>query len=86
MYEPPAHPAILTGMDTPTIELPVEGFPPSGAALITWFTHRYGRLPGAAELGQLLNAMAIRDSSRPLDPAALAVAAPPARAKPIAGR
>ncbi len=47
-------------------ELPAPGFPVSGDAVHTWFVDRYGREPSAAELTELLNAMAARDATPPV--------------------
>jgi hypothetical protein len=49
------------------IELPVEGFPVSAAEVRVWFIDRYGREPGAAELTEIINAMAERETSPPLE-------------------
>jgi hypothetical protein len=48
------------------LELPVEGFPPSEEMVTRWFLHRWGRLPGAEEIGRILNAMALREASPPV--------------------
>jgi hypothetical protein len=49
-----------------TDELPVEGFPISAEAVQAWFVDRHGRLPGAAELTGILNAMAAREATAPV--------------------
>jgi hypothetical protein len=47
------------------IELPVEGYPISQEAVITWFRDRYGRMPSAEEVSDILNAMADREATPP---------------------
>jgi hypothetical protein len=47
------------------IELPVEGYPIGAEAVTTWFQDRYGRIPSAEELTDILNAMAEREATPP---------------------
>lgn len=49
------------------MDIPAEGFPFSADAVTLWFRDRHGRDPGAAELGAILNAMADREATPPLD-------------------
>ena len=48
-------------------ELPVEGFPISEAEVRHWFLDRYRRAPGAVELTRILNAMAAREATPPVE-------------------
>lgn len=54
------------------MELPVQGYPEGAEAVRAWFRHRYGREPSGEEMGSILNAMALRETSPPADPAAMA--------------
>ena len=47
------------------IELPVPGYPISEEALTSWFHRTYCRAPSERELGVLMNAMSLRDSTPP---------------------
>jgi hypothetical protein len=49
------------------MELPVEGYPISDEAVTGWFLQRYGRLPGAPEVGWIMDAMAQRETTPPID-------------------
>ena len=49
------------------LELPVEGYPISEEAVHTWFVDRFRREPGAAELARILNAMAAREATPPVE-------------------
>jgi hypothetical protein len=51
----------------PVPELPVEGFPVGATPVRAWFLRRYGREPGMAELVRLLNAMAAREATPPVE-------------------
>jgi hypothetical protein len=48
-------------------ELPAEGFPVSAEPVRRWFMHRYRREPGAVELARVLNAMAAREATPPIE-------------------
>lgn len=48
-------------------ELPVEGFPIGAAPVREWFVRRHGREPGMAELTRIINAMAAREASAPIE-------------------
>jgi hypothetical protein len=54
-------------MTEPVRALPEEGFPPSADAVHAWFVARHGREPGAEELTAILNAMALRDATPPIE-------------------
>jgi hypothetical protein len=56
----------MHGQRTPPPELPIEGFPVGAAPVRAWFLRRYGREPGMAELGRILNAMAAREAAAPV--------------------
>ena len=47
------------------IDLPVLGYPNSEQALTSWFKMTYSRAPSERELGVLMNAMTLRDSTPP---------------------
>jgi len=49
------------------MELPVEGYPISDEAVTGWFLRRYGRLPGALEVGWIMDAMAQRETTPPIE-------------------
>ena len=49
------------------MELPVEGFPISDESVTSWFRQRFGRLPGAPEVGLIMDAMALRESTPPIE-------------------
>jgi hypothetical protein len=49
------------------IELPAPGYPNSEEALTAWFCRTYFRPPSERELGVLINAMDLRDSTPPLE-------------------
>jgi hypothetical protein len=70
--EPDVRPPHDTGHDVPPrqaaegqIELPVPGYPNSEQALTSWFNMTYSRPPSERELGVLMNAMTMRDSTPP---------------------
>lgn len=44
--------------------LPAEGYPISAAAVREWFRRTYGHEASEAELGEILEALARRDSER----------------------
>jgi hypothetical protein len=50
-----------------TIELPVEGFPIAAAEIRRWFLDRYQREPGTEELTEIINAMAAREATPPVE-------------------
>ena len=49
------------------IELPVEGFPIAATEIRRWFLDRHGREPGAEELYGIINAMAAREATPPVE-------------------
>lgn len=57
-------------------ELPVEGYPISEDAVRTWFLDRYGREPGAEEVARIVNAMAAREATPPVEATATDEPAP----------
>jgi hypothetical protein len=46
------------------VNLPAEGFPISAEAVREWFQRTYGREASEEELGELLDALAQRDSDK----------------------
>jgi hypothetical protein len=49
------------------MELPVEGYPISDEAVTGWFLQRYRRLPSAPEVGCILDMMAQREATPPIE-------------------
>jgi predicted kinase len=49
------------------MEIPIEGFPFSATVVAGWFRARRGRDPADAELNAILNAMAEREATPPLE-------------------
>jgi hypothetical protein len=54
--------------DPPAVtELPVPGYPISEAAVGDWFLRTYGREPTERELGAVMDAMARREATPPVE-------------------
>ena len=49
------------------MELPVEGYPISVESVTSWFQQRFGRLPCPREVGLIMDAMALRESTPPIE-------------------
>ncbi|MBN8903473.1 MAG: hypothetical protein BGO51_04120 [Rhodospirillales bacterium 69-11] len=50
------------------MELPVAGYPISEESVMNWFQAQYHRMPTEAEVGAVMDAMARRDATPPLQP------------------